>query len=55
MLNNDHLASTSLDQTIKIWDLTDGCLIQTLSGHSTNMAGLAILNDGSLGMISQRK
>ncbi|HEY9643535.1 MAG TPA: serine/threonine-protein kinase [Coleofasciculaceae cyanobacterium] len=40
------LASGSADQTIKIWDMTAGKLLQTLKGHTAPVWSVALSQDG---------
>ncbi|GAX44432.1 serine/threonine protein kinase [Tolypothrix sp. NIES-4075] len=44
--DNSILVSGSWDKTIKIWNLTDGTLIRTLTGHSDSVNSVAISPDG---------
>ena len=40
--NITHLATGSLDRTVKIWLLQDGKLCQTLIGHTKGVLGIEI-------------
>lgn len=40
-----HLASASGDQTVKIWDATDGTRLQTLEGHSDGVNSVVFSRD----------
>lgn len=42
------LASGSKDNTIKIWDTTEGKVLRTLYAHSSNVNALAVSPDGKL-------
>ncbi|QDL08628.1 protein kinase [Brasilonema octagenarum UFV-E1] len=44
--DNSTVASGSYDKTIKIWNLADGSLIRTLTGHSDSVYSVAISQDG---------
>ncbi|MGI2909362.1 protein kinase domain-containing protein [Tolypothrix sp. VBCCA 56010] len=44
--DNSTLVSGSHDKTIKIWNLADGTLIRTLTGHSNWVCSVAISPDG---------
>jgi WD40 repeat protein len=48
VLNNGNLASTSADQTVKIWDPSSGTLIKTLTVNYKIFLSLAVLNNGYL-------
>ena len=48
LLLNSDLASGAWDNTIKIWNPTDGTLKQTLIGHSDWIRGLRTLPNGDL-------
>lgn len=48
VLTNGSLASGSVDLTIKIWNLNDGSLINTLVGHTSFVVSLAVLKNGNL-------
>ena len=48
MLRNGFLASGSADNTIKIWNVTDGSEIRTLIGHSNFISALVDLENGYL-------
>jgi WD40 repeat protein len=48
-LPNGHLASSSRDSTIRIWDLDkEPSLVKTIFGHSDIVYCLALLEDGNL-------
>jgi WD40 repeat protein len=52
-LNSNNFATSSSDRTIKIWNLSDGSLIKTLTGHENSVtlllyAGSKFLLDGHL-------
>jgi WD40 repeat protein/predicted Ser/Thr protein kinase len=40
------LASSSLDGTLKVWDVTTGQVLHTLKGHSSEVASVAFSPDG---------
>jgi WD40 repeat protein len=41
------LASGSVDKTIKLWDITSGQLIRTLTGHTSDILwSVDLLNNG---------
>ncbi|MCU0567407.1 MAG: serine/threonine protein kinase [Oculatellaceae cyanobacterium Prado106] len=40
------LASGSLDKTVKLWDLTTGKLLHTLTGHQAPVTSVALSQDG---------
>jgi WD40 repeat protein len=42
------LLSSSVDRTIKLWDLDDGSLEHTFEGHADQVDGIAVSPDGSL-------
>ncbi len=44
--NGQQLASGSEDNTINIWDVTDGSLVKTLKGHNDAVASVAFSPDG---------
>ena len=44
-LDNDTLASGSLDKTIKLWNLTNGFCIKTFIGHNDWVRKLCIINN----------
>jgi WD40 repeat protein len=47
-LQNAYLACASTDNTIKIFDVSDGSLKQTLKGHTDWIQSLAVLSNGIL-------
>jgi len=47
-LNENQIASGSLDRTIKIWDLNVGVCVKTLKGHRGNVCCLFKLNENQL-------
>jgi WD40 repeat protein len=51
-LNTSHIASASLDKTIKIWNYENGALLQTLTSHSDQIYSLALFNGGTLASVS---
>ena len=44
--NNCYILSGSADNTIKIWDIERGKLLQTLSGHKHYVRTVCFSNDG---------
>ena len=40
------LAAAAADQTVKLWNSSDGKLVRTLQGHTESVTTLAFLNDG---------
>ncbi|MHC5755794.1 MAG: WD40 repeat domain-containing protein [Nostoc sp.] len=42
------IASSSCDQTVKIWDVEEGSCLNTLSGHSNWVWSVAFSQDGSI-------
>ena len=48
ILHNGDLASGSVDNTIKIWNTTDGTLKQTLNSHDYSVYALVVLHNGNL-------
>lgn len=42
------LASGSVDTTVKFWNISDGALLKTLSGHTAGVASVAFSADGKL-------
>ena len=48
MLENGDLVSGSLDTTIKIWNIEDGTVRRTLSGHTEKVLALQVLDNGDL-------
>jgi WD40 repeat protein len=53
VLKNGYLASSSQDQTIKIWNANNGSLIRTLTGHTDRISSLSVLENGFLASASQ--
>lgn len=49
VINSDTLASASYDKTIKLWNLSNGTLIRTLTGHTNGVNALTDLTVGSIG------
>jgi WD40 repeat protein len=47
-LPNNYIATTSLDKTIKIWDLSKYILVKTLEGHTDQIYCIALLSDGNI-------
>ncbi|KZL75752.1 beta transducin-like protein HET-D2Y [Colletotrichum tofieldiae] len=45
--NNAHLASTSWDKTIKIWDTATGQCLQTLKGHRNTVSSADFISDST--------
>ncbi len=45
--DGSRLASASYDQTAKVWNVADGTLLATLSGHSDRVFSVAFSPDGS--------
>ncbi len=54
LLPNGYLASCA-DNTIKIWNVSNGSLIKTLLGHTTNVISLVILKNGDLASSSNQE
>ena len=48
MLKNDDLATGSYDQTIKIWDIENGTVKKTLTGHTNCINRLILLENNDL-------
>ena len=47
LISSDILASGSSDQTIKLWNITNGQLIRTLTGHAGDIErALDLMSDG---------
>jgi WD40 repeat protein len=42
------LASGSDDKTIRVWDVSKGITLKTLTGHTERVLSLVVLPDGSL-------
>ena len=53
-LNISHLASGSVDKTLRIWNV-DGHLVRVLVGHSARIHLLAVMNNGDLISCSDNK
>ena len=48
LLKDGRLASSSDDETIRIWNLTTGQTVRILSGHTTPVYYVVELSDGRL-------
>ena len=48
MLQNGHLATSSEDKTVKIWNASTGSLIKILTGFSNPVWSLSVLPNGNL-------
>ncbi|MEC7556042.1 MAG: hypothetical protein VYA32_02640 [Planctomycetota bacterium] len=46
--DGQQLASTSMDQTIRLWDIGTGETLQTLEGHTNSVLAVAFSPDGKL-------
>ena len=46
--NPNILASSSWDETVKIWDITSGSCLSTLRGHSDRVTSVAFNKEGTL-------
>jgi len=46
--NGRKLVSTSYDETVKVWNVSDGSLIMALEGHSESVNSCAVSPDGKL-------
>lgn len=44
--NSQHLLTSSLDRTSKLWSLENGCCIQTLDGHTDDVFSCAFSYNG---------
>ena len=55
ILADNKLASGSLDNTIKIWNLETGECIRTLAGHSMAVVSLQLLENNKLASGSEDK
>ena len=44
--DSDYVGSCGYDNTVRIWDIEKGNLIQTLKGHQHYIRGLCFSNDG---------
>ncbi|MEO1636472.1 MAG: hypothetical protein AAFS04_15475, partial [Cyanobacteria bacterium J06631_9] len=44
--NGQHVVSASQDNTLKVWQLSDGALRHTLTGHSSGVTDVAFAPDG---------
>ena len=54
-LNSSHLASGSVDKTVRIWNAVDGHLVRILAGHSSRIHLLAVMKNGDLISCSDNK
>ena len=48
VLPDGSLASGSFDKTIRVWDVSKGITLKTLTGHRSDVYSLVVLPDGSL-------
>ncbi len=48
LMPSNKLASTSRDDTIRIWNLKNSSLILTLKGHTNTVCSLCLLNDNTI-------
>ena len=48
LLENGDLVSGSQDTTIKVWNVNEGRVKKTLTGHTDNVCALELLNNGDL-------
>lgn len=44
--NSQHLLTSSLDRTSKLWSLENGCCIQTLDSHTDDVFSCAFSYNG---------
>lgn len=47
-LSNGVLASGSVDRTIKLWEIVNGRLIQSINAHDDAVMDLALLDNGDI-------
>jgi WD40 repeat protein len=47
-LNNGNIASGSNDDTIRVWDITSGQCIKTLTGHTSIVRSIIQLDNGNI-------
>ena len=54
-IDKNYIASSSLDNTIKVWDIQNKRCLQTLKGHSSNVTCVIKLHNNSLASCSYDK